>query len=259
VDLAPVRACNKLQCRCKFLLQARRQSDIMLIVIMAIMSTCTLRPLPLAILTCASLAASASVFAGDLQSASVLKVERPVALTVAAQHPSSNGGIALETGKTTIVVSLSSTETMSALSFLNNGAKGVVTVFASPVNLPSSSKRWQQVATSSLVDGAVKSLVRPNEARYLKLSFDVTQPGEVSRFGVQTAATVASKHAKDYALLAADSGAVESDGKAVVDGKDLGDGKDIPSEGEAPAEGPPPGLPAPPPFTFVPVLVPTSP
>lgn len=230
----------------------------MLIVTMGIMNICTVR-FSLAAAGCMLVTTASALFAGDIQTPSVVKVERPISLSAArAQATDVNRAIDLETGKTTIVMKLSSPQTMSALSFMNNGAKGAVTVFASSLNLPTNSMRWQPVATSSLVDGLVKSVVRPNEARYVKVTFDVMQPGQVSQFGVATASTVA-KRAKDYALLAADSNAVESDGKSVVDGKDLGEAKDIPSEGEAPAEGPPPGLPDPPPFVFVPLLVPTSP
>ena len=56
-----------------------------------------------------------------------------------------------------------------------------------------------------------------------------------------------------------------SDGKTMLDGKTMIDAKDMPGEGPAeqapqsPGEGPPPTLPQPPPFTFVPVLVPSSP
>jgi hypothetical protein len=57
-----------------------------------------------------------------------------------------------------------------------------------------------------------------------------------------------------------------SDGKTMMDGKTMIDTKDTPREGpvqeeapQSPAEGPPPNLPQPPPFTFVPVLVPSSP
>ena len=51
------------------------------------------------------------------------------------------------------------------------------------------------------------------------------------------------------------------DGKTLMDGKTMLESKEMPAEGaeEPPAEGPPPSLPQPPPFTFVPVLGPTSP
>jgi hypothetical protein len=51
----------------------------------------------------------------------------------------------------------------------------------------------------------------------------------------------------------------------MLDGKTMIDAKDMPGEGPAeeypqsPGEGPAPSLPQPPPFTFVPILVPTSP
>lgn len=208
------------------------------------------------------LLATSAIFADELQPAALVRMERPTGantLNDLAQRSDVASGIKLDSGRTTLVMRLSATQTLSALSFTNKGAIGHVTFFASSVNLPSNSKRWQQLAVTSLGQGEVKSLVRPSDARYLKVTFELTQAGEISDLGIYAAATVASKHGKDYALLAADSNAVESDGKAIADGKDLGEGKDIPSEGEAPAEGPPPGLPAPPPFTFVPVLVPTSP
>jgi hypothetical protein len=62
-----------------------------------------------------------------------------------------------------------------------------------------------------------------------------------------------------------DSTAQASDGKTMLDGKTMIDAKDMPGEGPAeeypqsPGEGPAPSLPQPPPFTFVPILVPTSP
>jgi hypothetical protein len=171
-------------------------------------------------------------------------------------------GYAVSRGTTTLVVSLPKIESVGSLSFVNKGAAGRVVVFASPTKLPADSNRWEHVATQSLTDGVVKALVRPNDARYIKITFEASQSGEISRLGVFAISTIASRKANVYALMATDSAGegVESDGKSVVDGKDLAESKDIPSEGaEAPAEGPPPGLPDPPPFTFVPVLVPTSP
>lgn len=52
-----------------------------------------------------------------------------------------------------------------------------------------------------------------------------------------------------------------TDGKTLIDDKTMIDPKDMPDEYEdtPPGEGPPPTLPDPPPFTFVPILVPTSP
>jgi hypothetical protein len=79
------------------------------------------------------------------------------------------------------------------------------------------------------------------------------------------------KATDDKKLLAANNGltfaqvnAANSDGKTMMDGKTLIEPKDVregPQEEapQSPAEGPPPSLPQPPPFTFVPVMVPTSP
>lgn len=246
-------AAKQFATNCKFFLHAQGSIGIILFVDMEIMSI---------------RAFISKTFIGILSlvaTASMLSAGEPLCqkISLVSADPSTAAqttGYAVSAGTTTVVVSLPKIESIGSLSFMNKGAAGRVTIFASPTKLSAKSNRWEQIGSQALTGGAVKALVRPNEARYIKLTFEVNAPGEISRLGVFATSTIASRKANAYALLAADSEGVESDGKSVVDGKDLGESKDIPSEGdEAPAEGPPPGLPDPPPFTFVPVLVPTSP
>lgn len=164
-------------------------------------------------------------------------------------------GYTVANGTTTIVVSLPKIQTIDSVSFFNSGAKGRVTVATSNAKLPATSPRWRQVAREDLGNDTVNAALGPNEAKYIRITFEVTGPGQISALGVYSPPGT-------YALLATDAprtNNVESDSKTVADAKDakdLGD-KEIPAEG--PAEGPPPNLPDPPPFTFTPVLVPTSP
>jgi hypothetical protein len=77
---------------------------------------------------------------------------------------------------------------------------------------------------------------------------------EVAAFGAGGANTLLAQNE--------DSEAARGDNKSMGDGKTMIEAKDIPEEGPEetpPGEGPPPSLPPPPPFTFVPVMSPTSP
>jgi hypothetical protein len=218
----------------------------------------------------ACLTASATAFAAGqstLQNIAVLSVantEQGAAYQLAARTDAAGAsllsdnpavGYAVVNGPTTVLVALPKITTIDAVSFLNRGAKGQVSIATSNVKLSANSPRWRQVARQALSGSTVKAMLGPNEAKYVRITFDVTEPGQISALGVYS-----PSNAGTYALLAR---AVESDGKTVGDGKDLADSKDakdIPAEGEeSPAEGPAPGLPDPPPFTFVPQLVPTSP
>ena len=102
--------------------------------------------------------------------------------------------------------------------------------------------------------------------RYVMVKWTPATPNDSAFSVAEIAAFGEGKGGKLVALntTASSREGIESDGKTIVDGKDLGEGKDfgkeMPEEGpEAPGEGPPPNLPQPPPFTFVPLIVPTSP
>jgi hypothetical protein len=92
-------------------------------------------------------------------------------------------GYGLPTGTTTLVVSLPNIENIDTVSFLNNAAKGTVSIATSNTKLPIDSPQWHAVAQAELSPDAVKTKVGPSEAKYLKITFNVTEPGRISGFG----------------------------------------------------------------------------
>jgi hypothetical protein len=101
-------------------------------------------------------------------------------------------GYALSNGTTSLIVSLSRIENIDSVSLLNHGAKGDVTVSVSNSKLPASSAQWRQVSRQPLTSDAFKAKVGPNEAKYVKLTFEVSDPGRISALGIYPAPTIAS-------------------------------------------------------------------
>lgn len=93
-------------------------------------------------------------------------------------------GYRLPAGNSTILVSLANIESIESISLLNDGAKGDLTIALSNADVPANSPEWRKVDTRSLTDGAVTARVGPGEAKYVRLTFNVTQPGRVAAFGV---------------------------------------------------------------------------
>jgi hypothetical protein len=202
-------------------------------------------------LSCVSLTANASdVMLQRVLPRTVEQVsgDRNAAMALLSQDPAL--GYALANGSKTVVITLSKIENIATISFLNQGAKGNVTIATSSSKLAANSDKWQVLAKQDLSADAVNAKIGPNEAKYVKLTFNVTEAGRLADLGV-------------YSARSLSYGQMDSDGKTMLDGKDLGDSKDakdMPEEGpEAPAEGPGPALPPPPPFTFIPEILPTSP
>jgi hypothetical protein len=240
-------------------LPKRAEIDTIFFVVMEFMST-RLSRISLSLLVGTGLVGATPFCCADLvlQKVSFTVAQSPNNLDVSTvalpADDQTAGGYQLASGTTTLIISLSKIESLDNVAFLNRGTKGEINVSISNTKLSANSPRWRQIAQQSLADQKVKAVVGPNEAKYVKLTFKVSEPGSISSLGVYAPPTLAANTSLSSAL-------VESDGKTVQDGKDakdLGESKDIPAE-EAPAEGPPPGLPDPPPFTFVPQIVPTSP
>ena len=102
-------------------------------------------------------------------------------------------GYALVAGEKTLLVTLSKIENIDKISFLNRGVKGDVTVAISNSKLPLTSSEWHVVSEQSLNDnGTVKASVGPSEAKYLRLSFKVTEPGRIAALGVYGSPSVAT-------------------------------------------------------------------
>ncbi len=93
-------------------------------------------------------------------------------------------GYALSNGKTTLLISLSKIENIDSVSFLNNGAKGQVTIAVSSANLPASSAQWRKVAKQELSGDVVKAEIGPTDAKYVKLTFNVSASGRIASLGV---------------------------------------------------------------------------
>ncbi len=93
-------------------------------------------------------------------------------------------GYELPAGKSSILISLANIESIQTVSLLNDGTKGSLAIALSNADVPANSPEWRQVESRSLVDGAVTAKIGPGEAKYLRLTFDVTEPGRIAAFGV---------------------------------------------------------------------------
>lgn len=100
-------------------------------------------------------------------------------------------GYQLRVGATTLLVSLADIENIQNVSLLNDGARGSLAIAVSSANVPANSPEWKTIATSELKDGAIVATTGPGEAKYVKLSFDVKQPGRVADLGVYGTAALA--------------------------------------------------------------------
>ncbi len=101
-------------------------------------------------------------------------------------------GYALSDGSKTVLISLSQIEQIDTISFLTHDVKGDVTISTSNAKLPADSPQWHMVSQQELTADAVKAKVGPSEAKYIKLTFNVTQPGRIASLGVYSMPTVAA-------------------------------------------------------------------
>lgn len=93
-------------------------------------------------------------------------------------------GYQIPAGVSSILVSLANIENIQAISFLNDGAQGDYTISTSNADLPDNSPEWRRVAQSAMSQGAVSTKIGPGEAKYVKLSLNITHPGRIAAFGV---------------------------------------------------------------------------
>jgi hypothetical protein len=99
-------------------------------------------------------------------------------------------GYGLPSGGTTLLVSFARIENIDSISFLNRGARGDVKIAISSAKLPADSPQWHDVSQQELTSDAVKAKIGPTEAKYVRLSFNVQEPGRIAGFGVYCTATV---------------------------------------------------------------------
>ena len=93
-------------------------------------------------------------------------------------------GYQIPAGVSRILVSLANIENIQAISFLNDGAQGDYTVAISNADLPDNSPEWRHVGQTAMSRGIVSAKIGPGEAKYVKLSFNITHPGRIAAFGV---------------------------------------------------------------------------
>jgi len=100
-------------------------------------------------------------------------------------------GYPLSNGNTRLLISLSKIENIDKISFRNSGAKGEVTVATSSAKLPADSAQWHQVMRQQLTSNVVTANVGPSDAKYVRLTFNVTEPGRIAGLGVYSVPVVA--------------------------------------------------------------------
>jgi hypothetical protein len=98
---------------------------------------------------------------------------------------------ALAGGTTTLLISLSRIENIETISFLNDGATGKLTIATANAKLPTASAQWHKVSQQELSSKSFTAKIGPAEAKYIRLTFEVTEPGSIAGLGVYSTAAVA--------------------------------------------------------------------
>ncbi|MGI9087695.1 MAG: hypothetical protein ACR2HH_08170 [Chthoniobacterales bacterium] len=93
-------------------------------------------------------------------------------------------GYSLPSGTTTVLVSLPKIENIDSVAFLNKGAKGTMTISTASAKLPANSPQWHKAQEQELGADVVQSRVGPGEAKYIRLTFNLAEPGRIAGFGV---------------------------------------------------------------------------
>jgi hypothetical protein len=116
----------------------------------------------------------------------------------------------LPTGKTTLLISLSAIENIDNVSFMNDGARGEVTVASANAKLSAESPQWRKISQQELTSGMVDTKVGPTEAKYVLLTFDVTEAGRVAALGVYPTAAVS-----DFTMPRTNKTSIESKSRSL--------------------------------------------
>ncbi|MDQ6758388.1 MAG: hypothetical protein M3Z32_00815, partial [Acidobacteriota bacterium] len=93
-------------------------------------------------------------------------------------------GYALPAGTTTLLVTFPKVENIGSLAFLNKGSRGQVTVATANAKLPASSPQWQTLTEQELSGDALHASVGPAEAKYVRLTFNLQEPGRIAGLGL---------------------------------------------------------------------------
>jgi hypothetical protein len=97
---------------------------------------------------------------------------------------------ALRSGITRLLISLAQIENIDTVAFLNNEAKGAVTIATSSAKLSPESPQWHEAWQQELSSGLISARIGPAEAKYIRLTFDVRTSGRIGSLGIYSAAPV---------------------------------------------------------------------
>jgi hypothetical protein len=98
---------------------------------------------------------------------------------------------ALAQGTQVALIALGRIEHVDTLGFVNSDTKGSVTIAISNANLEPGSPQWREVGKRDLKTGAFSAKIGPAEAKYVRLTFNISEPGRLSDLGVYGVAGVA--------------------------------------------------------------------
>src|SRR6266567_6537704 len=96
----------------------------------------------------------------------------------------------LRTGTTRLLISLAKIENIDNVAFRNSEAKGTVTIATSSAKLSPESPQWHEAMQKELSSGLISARLGPAEAKYVRLTFNVSNPGRIGNLGVYSAAAV---------------------------------------------------------------------
>src|SRR6266480_7055593 len=114
---------------------------------------------------------------------------------------------ALRTGTTRLLISLAKIENINSVAFLNNEAKGAVTIATSSAKLSPESPQWHEARQEELLSGLISGRIGPAEAKYVRLTFNVRNPGRIANLGIYSAAAVSDFTMPRARKIAANKGA----------------------------------------------------
>ncbi|MEP6810403.1 MAG: hypothetical protein ABI992_09185 [Chthoniobacterales bacterium] len=90
----------------------------------------------------------------------------------------------LPAGRTVLLVALPKIENISNVLFANEGAQGNVTIATASAKLSSDSPQWRDNKRQDLGVEGVKVQTGAAEAKYVRLTFDLTAPGQIAGLGI---------------------------------------------------------------------------
>ncbi|MEO5753774.1 MAG: hypothetical protein ABIR38_03615 [Chthoniobacterales bacterium] len=93
-------------------------------------------------------------------------------------------GYLLPAGVSTILVALPNIENVQSVSFLNEGTEGEFAIMTSNADVPENSPEWRGVEKGTMSQGPVATKIGPGEAKYVRLTFNISRSGRIAAFGV---------------------------------------------------------------------------